>query len=80
MNTLFDIGPILPTGFNYCPDFITEAEEMRLIKEITRFELQNMQFHEYLITEYPAGSLINCTGMHLLFKPCGHFFSYRLHF
>jgi alkylated DNA repair dioxygenase AlkB len=47
MHTLFDISPILPPGFNYYPGFITEAEELRLIKTIEQFDLQNMKFHEY---------------------------------
>jgi alkylated DNA repair dioxygenase AlkB len=47
MNTLFDIGPVLPPGFNYSPAFINEAEEMQLVKTIGQFDLQNMKFHEY---------------------------------
>jgi alkylated DNA repair dioxygenase AlkB len=47
MNTLFDIGPVLPDGFNYHPDFITEAEEQSLIKIIAHLDLQPMKFHEY---------------------------------
>jgi alkylated DNA repair dioxygenase AlkB len=47
MNTLFDIGPVLPEGFNYYPGFITEAEEEQLIQIIKGIELKPMQFHEY---------------------------------
>ena len=47
MNTLFDISPELPVGFSYYPDFITVEEEEKLLAIIQRFELQNMQFHEY---------------------------------
>src|SRR3954463_7789087 len=47
MNTLFDIAPILPPGFNYYPAFITETEEMQLVKAIENFDLQNMKFHQY---------------------------------
>lgn len=47
MNTLFDISPVLPAGFSYSPCFITEAEEMNLLKAIDQFDLQNMKFHEY---------------------------------
>jgi alkylated DNA repair dioxygenase AlkB len=47
MNTLFDISPMLPDGFNYYPNFISEAEELLLINLINKFELQNMKFHEY---------------------------------
>jgi len=47
MNTLFDISPVLPAGFKYYPGFITEEEEMLLLKAIEKFDLQNMKFHEY---------------------------------
>jgi alkylated DNA repair dioxygenase AlkB len=47
MNTLFDIAPVLPPGFNYYPNFITEAEEAQLMKLVAQFELQQMKFHEY---------------------------------
>ncbi|MFT3910908.1 MAG: alpha-ketoglutarate-dependent dioxygenase AlkB [Ferruginibacter sp.] len=47
MNTLFDISPVLPAGFNYYPGFITVEEEWRLLRTIEKFDLQNMQFHEY---------------------------------
>jgi alkylated DNA repair dioxygenase AlkB len=47
MNTLFDIGPALPEGFNYYPGFITEAEENKLITSIKQLDLQNMKFHQY---------------------------------
>jgi alkylated DNA repair dioxygenase AlkB len=47
MNTLFDIAPVLPSGFDYYPGFITEKEELQLINAIEKFDLQNMKFHEY---------------------------------
>jgi len=47
MNTLFDIAPVLPKGFTYYPNFITEAEEMQLFHSIEQFDLQTMKFHEY---------------------------------
>ena len=47
MNTLFDIGPVLPEGFDYYPNFITEAEENRLLNAIQQLELQSMKFHQY---------------------------------
>lgn len=47
MNTLFDITPVTPAGFSYSPGFISESEEMQLIKTIEQFNLQNMKFHEY---------------------------------
>jgi alkylated DNA repair dioxygenase AlkB len=47
MNTLFDISPVLPPGFDYYPGFITEAEEADLVNVIEQFDLQTMKFHEY---------------------------------
>lgn len=47
MNTLFDIGPVLPPGFFYQENFITAAEETHLVQVISGFELKPMQFHEY---------------------------------
>ena len=47
MNTLFDIGPVLPEGFKYYPDFISVAEEKRLLDTIQELELQTMKFHQY---------------------------------
>lgn len=47
MNTLFDISPVLPTGFTYYSSFISAEEESKLIDIIKKFDLQNMKFHEY---------------------------------
>ena len=47
MNTLFDIAPVLPQGFSYYTEFITEAEEQYLLKSIDQFELETMKFHQY---------------------------------
>lgn len=47
MNTLFDIGPVLPDGFNYYPGFITETEENQLLGTIRQLDLQTMKFHQY---------------------------------
>lgn len=47
MNTLFDITPQLPEGFQYSPNFITEAEEKLLLETIGKYELQTMKFHQY---------------------------------
>ena len=47
MNTLFDISPVLPMGFNYSPEFISAGEEARLIDTIKKFDLPHMKFHEY---------------------------------
>ena len=55
MNTLFDIGPVLPEGFAYHPDFITAAEEEQLLKIIEEIPLTNMQFHQYEAKRKTAG-------------------------
>ena len=47
MNTLFDINPVLPEGFNYHLSFITEAEENQLLSTIQQLELQTMKFNQY---------------------------------
>lgn len=47
MNTLFDIGPVLPQGFTYFPSFITAEEEKFLLETIASLDLQPMKFHEY---------------------------------
>lgn len=47
MDTLFDISPVLPQGFNYYPNFITGAEESQLVQIIEQFDLETMKFHEY---------------------------------
>ncbi len=47
MLTLFDVGPVLPDGFDYYQSIITDAEESQLVQTIERFDLQNMKFHEY---------------------------------
>lgn len=47
MNTLFDISPILPEGFTYHPDFITDTEETALLNSISEIELATMKFHQY---------------------------------
>ncbi len=47
MNTLFEIGPVLPEGFDYHPGFITEPEEDQLLSFIQLLELQTMKFHQY---------------------------------
>jgi alkylated DNA repair dioxygenase AlkB len=47
MNTLFDIGPVLPGGFNYYPDFINQMEENQLLGSILQLELHTMKFHQY---------------------------------
>jgi alkylated DNA repair dioxygenase AlkB len=47
MLTLFDELPVLPEGFYYYPDFITQAEEQQLIATIQQIELHAMVFHQY---------------------------------
>jgi alkylated DNA repair dioxygenase AlkB len=47
MNTLFDITPELPQGFNYYSDFINEVEERDLITYIGSLQLTTMKFHQY---------------------------------
>lgn len=47
MNTLFPIGPALPEGFSYTPDFITEDEEIGLIDKISKMELHNFNFQGF---------------------------------
>ncbi len=47
MNTLFDIGPVLPEGFYYYPCFLQGEEENQLLKSIQQLELQTMKLHQY---------------------------------
>ena len=46
MNTLFP-EQFLPEGFNYFPDFLTEAEEEQLVKEIAGTELHALIFQGF---------------------------------
>lgn len=110
MDTLFPVENMMPGGFRYYPDIITQAEETELITEISKEQLQTFifqgfeakrkvasfgydwnfqsrtlkpgravpaslrpliekvagrlqlapeEFEEVLLTEYPAGSVIN---------------------
>jgi alkylated DNA repair dioxygenase AlkB len=47
MNSLFDISPVYPTGFNYLPDFITIQEEEALCNEISKISLHTFNFRGY---------------------------------
>lgn len=47
MLTLFDTGPVLPEGFSYENDFISEEEENLLTELATNTGLNNMMFHGY---------------------------------
>ena len=48
MNTLFDIGPVAPGGFDYLTNFISTEEEEQLLASIRQFDLGNMKFHQYV--------------------------------
>lgn len=47
MHTLFDILPLLPEGFTYYPDFISQAAETSLIAEISHLDLHTFTFQGY---------------------------------
>ncbi len=47
MLTLFPEEPILPEGFSYYPDFLTEEEELLLIDAITTVELHTLIFQGF---------------------------------
>ena len=47
MSTLFPVEFAYPEGFSYSPDFLTENEELKLYKEITKIDLHNFNFHGY---------------------------------
>jgi len=47
MTSLFPVEPVLPVGFFYYPDFITEAEETHLHNEIMKFDLHPLMFQGY---------------------------------
>ena len=47
MSTLFPNHIILPEGFTYIPEFITEKEEQDLLKLISRIELQTFIFQGF---------------------------------
>lgn len=47
MNTLFDISPVLPSGFTYFPDFLTKDEEDSLYQQILKIDLHNMMFQGF---------------------------------
>jgi len=45
MNTLFPLELRLPAGFLYYDDFLSEAEENKLLTEISKLELNNLSYH-----------------------------------
>jgi hypothetical protein len=47
MNTLFPVEPVLPEGFTYVPDFISEQEEAALIAVVSGLELQTFVFQGF---------------------------------
>ena len=47
MNTLFPVEPILPDGFLYYPDFLSQTEETTLCKQIAQLELHHLNYHGY---------------------------------
>lgn len=47
MQTLFDSIPVLPYGFSYFPDFITEQEETGLLAVIGKLDLHPLIFQGF---------------------------------
>lgn len=47
MNTLFDIQPAFPQGFEYIPDFISESQERDLITACKEVELHPLIFQGF---------------------------------
>jgi alkylated DNA repair dioxygenase AlkB len=47
MAGLFHIPPVLPSGFHYYPDFISEAEEQELVSIIRKYPLKNLIFQGF---------------------------------
>ena len=45
MNTLFPLEQNFPNGFNYYPDFLNADEEKKLVGEISKIELHNLNYH-----------------------------------
>ena len=47
MNSLFPADSFLPPGFEYYPDFITETEEMNIMKQVGNIELKALNFQGF---------------------------------
>lgn len=47
MDTLFPIKPLYPQGFSYIANFITNAEEVELISEISKTNLHTFTFQGF---------------------------------
>jgi alkylated DNA repair dioxygenase AlkB len=43
-----DSGPVMPTGFRYQEDIISEAEEASLVARLSTLELRPFEFHGHL--------------------------------
>jgi alkylated DNA repair dioxygenase AlkB len=43
--TLFDLGPVLPAGFVYEPEFLPQSEEESLVEQISRLSFQDVRMH-----------------------------------
>src|SRR5690349_13672652 len=46
-NLLFPVTPILPEGFTYIPDFISENEEAELLEAISNIDLHTFIFQGF---------------------------------
>jgi len=47
MSALFALEQNLPEGFNYYADFLNAEEETKLLHEMSKIELHNMNYHGY---------------------------------
>ncbi len=43
--TLFDLGPALPAGFVYEPEFLSKQEEGTLLEQISRLSFEDVRMH-----------------------------------
>jgi alkylated DNA repair dioxygenase AlkB len=57
MDTLFPAETFLPEGFQYFPEFITQAEETDLIRQISKEQL-----HTFIFQGYPAKRKVKSFG------------------
>lgn len=57
MNTLFEVEPIFPAGFEYLDDFISAEEEQRLLQTLTGIE-----FHPFVFQGYTANRKVVSYG------------------
>ena len=46
--SLFGSAPELPEGFRYWPDFLTQAEETDLVRQMETLPFKSFQFHGFL--------------------------------